>query len=289
MLYYIRHQTTYTYQTPVNLAPHTLKLRPRCNSWQQLRQFSVKVTPETAGISQIRDLDGNNLIKVWFDPVLETRELRLETVSEVETLQENPFNYLLEPWALKLPIDYPTSLANQLQPYLQPYSRAFDPAAVQLAHEISHKVQANTVLFLATLNQQLYANFNQIVRHTEDLWLPGLTWRSQQGTCRDTALLFLEACRAVGLAGRFVSGYQEGDPDQEQRDLHAWAEAYLPGAGWLGYDPTHGLAVSDRHIALVASAIPQYTAPVVGHFTPARTAYQMEAQIALRQQAKLVS
>lgn len=282
MRYHICHKTIYTYKAPVSLAPHTLRLRPRCNGWQQLRQFSVKVHPQPIGCSQLRDLDGNNSIKVWFDSSTETKQLLLETVSEVETWQENPFNYLLEPWALKLPIDYPTSLFNQLQPYLQPYNRAFDPAAVQLAQETFHKVRAGTVLFLATLNEQLYANFNQIVRETEDLWLPGLTWRSQQGTCRDTALLFMEACRAVGLAARFVSGYQEGDPDQEQRDLHAWVEAYLPGAGWLGYDPTHGLAVADRHVALVASAIPQYTAPVVGHFTPARTAYQMEAQIALK-------
>jgi transglutaminase-like putative cysteine protease len=256
-------------------------LRPRCNGWQQLRNFSLSVHPEPFGISQVRDLDGNNFIKVWFDASTETTELLLETVSEVETLQENPFNYLLESWALKLPIDYPTTLFNQLQPYLQPYNPAFDPAAVQLAQEISHKVKGNTILFLSTLNQQLYANFNQIVRETEDLWLPGLTWRSQQGSCRDTALLFMETCRAIGLAARFVSGYQEGDPEQEQRDLHAWVEAYLPGAGWLGYDPTHGLVIADRHVALAASAIPQYAAPVVGHFTPARTAYQMEAHIAI--------
>ena len=78
----------------------------------------------------------------------------------------------------------------------------------------------------------------------------------------------MEVCRTVGLAARFVSGYQEGDPDSSDRDLHAWVEIYLPGAGWRGYDPTLGLAVSDRHITVAASAIPQYAAPIQGTFAP---------------------
>jgi transglutaminase-like putative cysteine protease len=84
------------------------------------------------------------------------------------------------------------------------------------------------------------------------------------GSCRDFTVLFMEACRAVGLAARFVSGYEEGDSTVLERDLHAWAEVYIPGGGWRGFDPTHGLAVADRHVALVASAFPQFTAPVTG-------------------------
>ncbi|MFM7576061.1 MAG: transglutaminase-like domain-containing protein, partial [Microcystaceae cyanobacterium] len=102
-------------------------------------------------------------------------------------------------------------------------------------------------------------------------WEAGITWRNKRGSCRDLTILFMEVCRTMGLAARFVSGYQEGDQATEDWELHAWAEVYLPGGGWRGYDPTHGLAVSDRHIALVASPNPQDCAPVTGEMMPVRS------------------
>ena len=95
---------------------------------------------------------------------------------------------------------------------------------------------------------------------------PSITFQKKRGACRDLVLLFMAVCRRFGLASRFVSGYQEGDPDMEQRHLHAWAEVYIPGGGWRGYDPSHGLVVADRHIALAASYAPEGTAPVKGSF-----------------------
>lgn len=166
---------------------------------------------------------------------------------------------------MELPIDYPSSLAAQLQPYrLNPAIALADPAAIQLAQELLIASNSQGIEFLNQLNQRIYEECRYEVRETGPAYPPGITWREKKGSCRDFVLLFMETCRAVGLAARFVSGYQEGDEDTQHRSLHAWAEVYLPGAGWRGYDPTHGLLVSDRHIALAASVSPAAVMPVEG-------------------------
>ncbi len=270
MRYQISHTTTYKYSQPVTLQPHLVRLRPRSNGWQTLKLFSLQVTPTPTSRSQIIDLDGNALIKVWFPPE-KTDSLHVQAQSQIETHESNPFNYLMEPWAAQLPIDYPASLLLQLQPYLTGqnalYGTSIDPIALQLSQEINHAVSGDTINFLGTLNQRIYETCRYLVRETGTPLPPGITWSEKQGSCRDLTVLFIEACRAIGLAARFVSGYQEGDLNQDDRHLHAWAEVYLPGAGWRGYDPTHGLAVSDRHIALVASAVSNYAAPISGNFS----------------------
>lgn len=290
MQYFICHKTIYTYHRPVLLTPHLLRLRPRCDGWQKLLDFSVVVEPQPTGIAQITELDGNSNIQLWFTEP--TEQLIVKVDSKVETYIDNPFVYQLESWALKLPFDYPSSMRSQLQPYLNPYGATIDPTAVQLAQEIADEVNGEILSFLLTLNDRIYKSCEYIVRETGNPKQAGLTWNSKQGSCRDFSILFMEVCRAVGLGARFVSGYQEGDPEQESRDLHAWAEVYLPGGGWRGYDPTHGLAVSDRHIALAASAIPSYASPVVGDIIPiestiktAKSSHsQMEAHIAIKKE-----
>ena len=270
MFYQISHTTTYKYSQPVTLQPHLVRLRPRSNGWQTLKLFSLQVTPQPISRSEIVDLDGNALVKLWF-PLEKTDRLHIQAQSQVETHESNPFNYLMEPWAARLAIDYPASLLLQLQPYLTGqnlnYATSVDPIALQLAQEISHEVSGDTVSFLGTLNQRIYESCKYLVRETGKPLSPGITWTEKLGSCRDLTVLFIEVCRSIGLAARFVSGYQEGDLDRDDRHLHAWAEVYLPGAGWRGYDPTHGLAVSDRHIALVASAVSDYAAPVSGNFS----------------------
>ena len=266
MRYQIVHATAYRYDGFVTLEPHVIRLRSRCDGWQKLHTFALEVVPEPAGVSQIIDLEGNDLVRVWFQEP--TDHLIVKATSEIETFCTNPFTYLLEPWATELPIDYPTSMLAHLQPYLLGSLinglYGVDPIAVQLAQEITHAVDNHTTTFLSELNQRIYQSCQYVVRETGDPLPAGITWTQKQGSCRDLAVLFIEVCRAVGLAARFVSGYQEGDPEQQERDLHAWAEVYLPGAGWRGYDPTQGLAVSDRHIALVASALPRQAAPITG-------------------------
>jgi transglutaminase-like putative cysteine protease len=233
--------------------------------------------------ADIIDLDGNALMQFWFEGV--TEQLTVKVASTVETYQTNPFNYLLESWATYLPIDYPSSLYIQLEPYWRSRQVPIDPDAIRLAQEIERDTNSNTLKFLSVLNQRIYENCQQVVRETGNPWSAGVTWREKRGSCRDVSILFMEACRAVGLASRFVSGYQEGDPDTQDRDLHAWVEVYLPGGGWRGYDPTHGLAVGDRHVTLVASPNPAYAAPISGTVTPINPgkaiASEMEFQLSI--------
>jgi transglutaminase-like putative cysteine protease len=266
--YKIFHQVIYAYDHPVALDPHWIQLRPRCDVTQTLHRFLLEIDPTSQQVTENIDLDGNAVIQVRF-PATETTRLVIRASSEVETYRINPFDYLLEPWAVTLPIDYPAALWQRLQPYLGGQfagglSPALDPTAAQLAEEIWLETDGNVVSFLTRLNQRIQQTCSYGLRETGSPFPPGITWNRQSGSCRDYAVLFMEVCRAAGLASRFVSGYQEGDPDQDDRHLHAWAEVYLPGAGWRGYDPTNGIAVANRHIALVATPTARNSTPVIG-------------------------
>jgi transglutaminase-like putative cysteine protease len=266
MRYQIQHFTKYKYSRSLLLKPHIIRLRPRSNSWQQVLSFQIDIEPKPIGFSEYIDLDGNDLIKVWFDRA--TDFLTIETKIEIETYAVNPFNYILESCTIEMPIDYPSSLLQQLHSYLNLESKLFDPIVLELAHSLREESDNNTVAFLFNLNQIIYRNCEYIIREEGQPWLAGTTWRKQQGSCRDFAVLFMEVCRLVGLATRFVSGYEAGDADNPEKHLHAWVEVYLAGAGWRGYDPSHGLVTTDSYIALAASAIPQYTAPISGDIIP---------------------
>lgn len=276
MLFDITHRTTYVYPSPVNLTPHLLRLRPRTTARQTLQTFTQSILPRPAGSSRVTELDGHEIAKLWFEEATDT--LEIETRSRVETHLANPFDYVLEPWAVTLPIDYPASLDRQLQPYV--HRQGFDDAiAAQLARELWQETEGNTVAFVGAVCQSIYQQCDYILRETGAPYPPGLTWQEKRGSCRDFVVLFAAVCRAAQLAARFVSGYEAGDPETTDHHLHAWAEVYLPGAGWRGYDPTLGLAVSDRHIALASSAYPSYAAPVTGgfrgHSQPARMTYSI--------------
>jgi transglutaminase-like putative cysteine protease len=262
-VFQIEHSIEYIYSQPVIFAPHQLRLRPRSNVHQAVLSFDLAISPMPQQIAESVDLDGNNSVLVCFALNL-TSKLQITTKTTVSTSLTNPFNYLLEPWAANLPIDYPLSLSRQLQPYSTGYlGHSIDPIAAELAAEIWQTVDSKTIPFLTELNQQIYHNCQYSIRDTGASLPPGIVWKHRSGSCRDFVVLFIEVCRAVGLAGRFVSGYEAG-AETDERHLHAWAEIYLPGAGWRGYDPTHGLLVSEDHIAVASSPFPAQTTPVEG-------------------------
>ncbi|AFY96010.1 transglutaminase family protein [Chamaesiphon minutus] len=262
-VYQIEHVINYAYDRPVTFAPHQLRLYPRSNIHQSVLSCELSLSPTPQKLVATVDLDGNNALVAWFDDNPATH-LQIRAHSTVASHLTDPFDYFLEPWATQLPIDYPVSLSEQLQPYLAGYlARSLDPIAAALAGEIWHTVNGNLLDFLTKLNQQIYHNCNYTLRDTGAALPPGIVWQNRAGSCRDFAVLFIEVCRAVGLAGRFVSGYEVG-ADTDERHLHAWAEIYLPGAGWRGYDPTHGLVVAQHHIAITAAPFPAQTTPVAG-------------------------
>lgn len=273
MRYHIRHRTTYQYSQSVRLGEHILRLRPRSDGSQHLHRFSVDVHPVPLKQAEILDLEGNACLKLWYGQEA-TPTLKIQTEATVETLRTNPFDYLSAPWAIAAPIDYPSSMAAYLTPYLRPsLSTVSSPSVITFAQTLLAKVEGNVSFFLSELTQLIYQEFAYLHRPTGYPQPAHVTLTQKSGSCRDFAVLFMAACQAIGLAARFVSGYQEGDTDQESRELHAWPEVYVPGGGWRGFDPTHGLAVSDRHIPLAAAAHPANAAPVTGQLKPDQSSH----------------
>jgi transglutaminase-like putative cysteine protease len=279
MTFGIRHTTRYTYSKPVFLEPHVLRLRPRSDAAQRLVQFDLLVFPEPTGRSECLDLDGNCVCQLWFNFV--TDHLEIRTASVVETIRTNPFDFLITPeTGLTLPMRYPAMLVPSLRPYLEGQPSVPDDVA-KFGTELAQAVGWETLPFLSTLTARLPQHCTVVIREEGDPLPPDVVLAQRQGSCRDLALLFIDACRAVGLAARFVSGYQEGDPDQSRRDLHAWAEVYLPGGGWRGYDPTLGLVVADRHIALAAGPTFRDVSPVTGIFRGTGATATLQANITI--------
>jgi transglutaminase-like putative cysteine protease len=265
MVFEVTHITTYTYSRPVFLEPHHVRLRPRCDAAQRLSRFDISVIPRPAGRSDCLDLEGNGFSQLWFDEA--TDRLHIEVAFAAETLRTNPFDFLIIPSAgLKLPMVYAADLLPALDRYRQHGRGRATEDLAKFAENIAEQVRWETVPFLSALAAGLSRKCEVIIREEGDPFPPGVTLGERRGSCRDLAVLFIYLCRVMGFAARFVSGYQQGDPDQLRRDLHAWAEVYLPGPGWRGYDPSLGLTVADRHVAVAAASSFRDAAPVSGTF-----------------------
>jgi len=256
----VQHSTQYVYDSPVFLEPHTFRLRPRDDGAQRLLSYRLDITPAPAGRSDCLDQDGNVAVEAWFDRKL--TEWSVESEFEIETLRENPFDFVASAGMLALAPVYPESVAASLAPYME--SAQPSAAVRQFAASAAAAAGGHTLEFLTVLNRRLLEGFGHEVRDTGPPHPPEVTLGLKAGTCRDLVVLFAAAARAVGIPTRFVSGYEAGAADQEEPVLHAWAEVYLQGGGWRGYDPSAGLAASSRHIAVAAAADPRLAAPITG-------------------------
>jgi transglutaminase-like putative cysteine protease len=265
MRFSVVHSTVYRYDCPVYLEPHTFRLRPREDATQRLLQFSIDLLPKPAGLNPALDQDGTVAYEAWFDAP--TEQLSVRTAFQVETLRENPFDFVLAQQTYNEP------LRAALAPYL----------AIEACPSVSGLISdaAHPLDFLSLLNARLFRDFQHIIRDDGPPNSPEVTLREGSGSCRDLAVLFCEACRMRGLAARFVSGYEQAAAFEEGY-MHAWAEVYLPGGGWRGYDPARGLAVSTGHVPVAAAADPQLAAPVVGTF---RGAAQSKMDFSISMQA----
>ena len=262
MRYRSVHNTQYQYAEPVQLGTHILRLQPRMDGSQRLHYFSCDILPTPRKSIDWLDLEGNICRQVWF-PDTDITTLTIATQCDVETLRTNPFDYLAPEWGITVPLDYPQSVQRLVEPYLS-VPHPDSPTVVDWAQQQLHQADGNVGLFLTGLTQAIYQTCTYETRHHGPPWPAGIVLAERRGTCRDFSVLFMAACRAVGLAARFVSGYQRGDTDQARHDLHAWPEVYVPGGGWRGFDPTLGLAVADEHITLAAAMNPAQAAPVTG-------------------------
>ncbi len=278
LIYEIRHRLEYEYSEPVYLEAQTLFLRPRSDGNQKLLDYRLGLTPEPYLLSEKIDPFGNHPVRAWFQG--QVKKFQVSAFSRVSLDLFNPFNYLLDENCLRLPVSYEPAFAEGLSIYLKP--AVTDPAVRAFSKKIADRVGGSTGDFLFSLCSEISGGFEKLRREEGSAWTPARTLSERKGACRDLALLFIEACRVQGIAARFTSGYfNSEDNDSGEIDLHAWAEVYLQGAGWKGYDPTAGIAAAERHIA-VASAHENYSlAPVQGTFRGSARLTRFETSVNL--------
>jgi uncharacterized protein (DUF2126 family)/transglutaminase-like putative cysteine protease len=267
----LRHQTRYGYDRPVSLSPHVIRLRPAPQCQTPVLSYSLKLDPKKHFINWQQDPHGNYLARVVFPE--KTRELVVDVELVAEMSVQNPFDFFLEPSAEEFPFSYEASLAKELAPLLERL-----PAGPKLATFVDavDTRRQRTVDFLVALNRRVSQTVKYIIRLEPGVQTPEDTLTLCSGSCRDSAWLLVQVLRHLGLAARFVSGYLiqlkadvkaldgPSGTDVDFTDLHAWTEVYLPGAGWIGLDPTSGLMAGEGHIPLAATPDPQGAAPVTG-------------------------
>jgi transglutaminase-like putative cysteine protease len=264
MLFHIRHALLYTYERPVFLEPTTLRLIPRRDPTQQLLHHKLLVHQLTRS-SPVLEADGGEAVILRSDGL--HQELNIEAEMVVRTTRANPFDWVVtHPATLLLPAAYPDAEARSLLGCLQGMAPADDGVHLWAA-ELAAEVDGSTTAFLMHLADTIHHGFHHVGRPDGEPMFPADTLASRTGACRDTAMLYVAACRSLGLAARFVSGYSMHHPEEvSEHELHAWAEVYLPGAGWRGYDPSLGLAVAEGHVVLTAAPDHHLAAAVSGSY-----------------------
>ena len=260
----ITHNTTYKYNDSVFLDPHIIRLKPKCDASQELVSFEIEIDPVPDGTAEIVDVAGNDSICAWFSG--KHGHLHFTTRSVVNTRRKNPYDYIItEPGVAKIPAFYPKYYIPALRAFMSRNTEPDGPMD-KFVFKVFEESGPDTMAFLAALNTHIYNDIEQVIRHEGPPYPAEVTLGYGRGSCRDLTMLFIEACRSVGLAARFVSGYREAEVMSGERQLHAWAEVYLPGGGWRGYDPSNGLAVADSHVTVAAGVIPEEASPVQGSY-----------------------
>jgi len=262
----IEHITRYTYPEPVTFLPHKLHVRPREGHDLRIESSSLNISP-AYDIEWQRDVFGNSVATVRFKEAA-AAELLIESKVVVEHYAEAVVSLALTDHARHYPFHYDPVEQIDLMPY-QISVFPQDYAAVgEWMRDVWHPGElVETVVLLERINRKIVDSFGYEVRTAPGVQSPGVTLSRRRGSCRDFATFFIEACRYCGLASRFVSGYLVSTAVVEDHaTTHAWAEVYLPGAGWQGFDSTSGELVGGAHIAVAVHRHPEAVPPVSGTF-----------------------
>ncbi len=271
----LNHKTSYRFDRLVNLSPHEVRLRPAPHARTPILSYSLKTQPAQHFINWQQDPYGNYIGRFVFPEKTDYLEFNVDLVADMTVI--NPFDFFVEKYAEHFPFDYPELLKAELTPYLKnteagPLQKAW--VAQARATILAKKILTND--FLVAINQRLQKEIAYLLRMEPGVQTPEQTLQLASGSCRDTGWLLVQILREMGLAARFVSGYLiqlkadqaalDGPSGTEVdfTDLHAWAEVYIPGAGWIGLDPTSGMLASEGHIPLACTAMPSSAAPVTG-------------------------
>jgi uncharacterized protein (DUF2126 family)/transglutaminase-like putative cysteine protease len=282
----LEHRTTYTFDRLVEVHPHVVRLRPAPHSRTPIEAYSLEVQPADHFINWQQDAFGNFLARLVFPT--RTRQLTINVGLIADLKVINPFDFFIEDWAETVPFTYPKALADDLEPYLRPVDEAGEGAGpgdlvTEWVRNFHVGSGIRTIDFLVALNRAVNADVGYSVRMEPGVQTPDFTLRTGIGSCRDSAWLLVSILRQLGLAARFVSGYLvqlssdvealdgPSGPAADFTDLHAWTEVYIPGAGWIGLDPTSGLFAGEGHIPLSATPHPASSAPITGATGTAET------------------
>ncbi len=283
----LNHRTSYTYDRPVTLGPQVIRLRPAPHCRTPILSYSLKLTPAKGHfLNWQQDAFGNYLARVVYPEKVTEFQVEVDLVAEMSVY--NPFDFFLEPYAEKYPFTYEKKLATELAPFLR--KKARKPKFGDFVASIDRRPQ-RTIDFLVALNSQINRLVSYVIRLEPGVQTPEQTLTLAKGSCRDSAWLLVNALRHAGLAARFVSGYLiqlkadqkslDGPSGAEKdfTDLHAWCEVYLPGAGWIGLDPTSGLLAGEGHIPLACSPEPSSAAAISGGVDEAEVTFDFAMAI----------
>jgi uncharacterized protein (DUF2126 family)/transglutaminase-like putative cysteine protease len=282
----LEHRTTYDFAEPVAVAPHVVRLRPAPHCRTPIEAYSLTVEPAHHFVNWQQDPFGNWLARLVFPEKVSRLDITVGLVADLMVI--NPFDFFIEEHAERVPFAYDAQVAADLAPYLRPVE---DSAAAASWRESLPPLPADgvaTVEFLAGLNSAVHRDVAYSVRMEPGVQTPDRTLALGIGSCRDSAWLLVSLLRQYGLAARFVSGYlvqlapdayaTEGiagptGPAEDFTDLHAWTEVFLPGAGWVGMDPTSALFAGEGHIPLSATPHPSSAAPIEGATEPVEVTF----------------
>ncbi len=272
----LHHSTHYHYDRPVQLGPQQVRLHPARHGKTRILHYHLGVEPACHYIHWHQDAMGNQVARLAFTEP--TPQFRLDVDMLVDLRWGNPFDFFLEPAATQFPFAYEPATQRALAPYLD-CDRVGDGASLMAAYLLNvNPASRSTLDFLVGLNSQVQRDIRYRVRLEPGVQTPLETLQSASGSCRDSAWLLIRLLRHAGLAARFVSGYLldldpslpavANAPTLDTTHLHAWAEVYLPGAGWIGLDATSGLLTGLGHIPLACGITPEDAAPVDGMLEP---------------------
>ena len=282
----IFHQTTYRYIPNTVLSPQTIRLRPAPHCRSHLVGYSLKVTPEDHFVNWQQDPYSNWLARIVFPEKVTHFQVTVDLVVDLSPI--NPFDFFLTEEAETMPAEYPDVIKKDLAPYLEVLSQPKDigPLFNSLVKELKYEKDIRTIDHLVMVNSKVNQLLGYTLRMEPGIQTPEETLKLKKGSCRDFAWLLAQILRAQGIATRFVSGYSvqlaadekpiDGPSGVEQDviDLHAWVEVYLPGAGWIGLDPTSGMLCMEGHIPLAASPDPSQASPIEGGLTKCEVEFE---------------
>ncbi len=268
----LHHRTAYQYDRYITLLPQVVRLRPAPHCRTPILSYSMKVTPADHFVNWQQDPYSNYQARLVFPKQVREFSVEIDLVAEMTTI--NPFAFFVEASAENYPFTYDALLAKELAPYLE--LQTTGPTFQSLIAELRRETKIRTTDYLVEVNQRLQKMIGYIVRMEPGIQPCEETLTKATGSCRDSAWLLVQVLRHLGMATRFASGYLiqlaadvksldgPSGPDRDFTDLHAWAEVYLPGAGWIGLDPTSGLLTGEGHIPLACAADPTSAAPISG-------------------------